>query len=159
MVGETRVEGESEWAAMSRVVGLLGVGTPETIRNWVRGGQIDAGSRVGTTGEESKALLTLKCDGAELKWPNAILRSASSHSGSQRNAAGETRLSLRPSSTGPPVILDFVREHADHHENGGLRWGVEPICSVLNEHRVLGACLCFVAKDVQQVRQRQLRLR
>lgn len=34
------------------------------------------------------------------------------------------------------MIVDFIREHADHHENGGLRWGVEPICSVLSEHGV-----------------------
>jgi putative transposase len=33
--------------------------------------------------------------------------------------------------------VDFVREHADRREpeeNGGLRWGVEPICAVLTEH-------------------------
>jgi putative transposase len=30
--------------------------------------------------------------------------------------------------------VDFVREHADHREDGGLRWGVEPICAVLSEH-------------------------
>ena len=33
-----------------------------------------------------------------------------------------------------PVIVDFIREHADHREPGGLRWGVEPICAVLTEH-------------------------
>lgn len=32
------------------------------------------------------------------------------------------------------MIVDFVREHADHREPGGLRWGVEPICRVLTEH-------------------------
>jgi putative transposase len=32
------------------------------------------------------------------------------------------------------VIVDFIREHADHREPGGLRWGVEPICRVLTEH-------------------------
>ena len=30
--------------------------------------------------------------------------------------------------------MDFIREHADHREPGGLRWGVEPICRVLSEH-------------------------
>jgi putative transposase len=34
------------------------------------------------------------------------------------------------------VIVDFVREHADHRDPGGLRWGVEPICAVLCEHGV-----------------------
>ena len=32
------------------------------------------------------------------------------------------------------MIVDFIREHADHREDGGLRWGVEPICRVLTEH-------------------------
>lgn len=30
--------------------------------------------------------------------------------------------------------MDFIREHADHREPGGLRWGVEPICAVLTGH-------------------------
>jgi putative transposase len=33
--------------------------------------------------------------------------------------------------------VEFVREHADRHQpgaDGGLRWGVEPICAVLTEH-------------------------
>ena len=34
------------------------------------------------------------------------------------------------------MITDFVREHADCREPGGLRWGVEPICVVLREHGV-----------------------
>jgi len=32
MVTESRREDETEWAAMTRVAGLLGVGTPETVR-------------------------------------------------------------------------------------------------------------------------------
>ncbi len=31
------------------------------------------------------------------------------------------------------MIVEFIRDHADHRE-GGLRWGVEPICTVLSEH-------------------------
>ena len=35
------------------------------------------------------------------------------------------------------MIVDFIREHADHRPaDGGLRWGVEPICAVLREHGV-----------------------
>jgi putative transposase len=30
--------------------------------------------------------------------------------------------------------VEFIREHADFREGGGLRWGVEPICVVLSEH-------------------------
>jgi len=32
--------------------------------------------------------------------------------------------------------VDFIHEHADHREPGGLRWGVEPICAVLTEHGI-----------------------
>ena len=33
--------------------------------------------------------------------------------------------------------MDFIREHAGHRPaDGGLRWGVEPICAVLSEHGV-----------------------
>lgn len=77
MVMETRGEDESEWAAMSRVAALLGVGTPESVRKWVRQAEIDAGARAGTTSEESEALRALKRENAELKRANAILRSAS----------------------------------------------------------------------------------
>ena len=35
MVAEIRGEHESEWAAMTHVARLLGVGTPETVRKWL----------------------------------------------------------------------------------------------------------------------------
>ena len=53
MVAENVGEHESEWAAMTRVAQLLGVGTPETVRKWVRHAQVDAGARPGVTTEES----------------------------------------------------------------------------------------------------------
>jgi transposase len=45
MVGEVRADHESEWAAMTKVAELLGVGTPETVRKWCRRVEIDAGVR------------------------------------------------------------------------------------------------------------------
>ena len=39
MVAEIHAEHESEWAAMTRVSQLLGIGTPETVRKWVRAGR------------------------------------------------------------------------------------------------------------------------
>jgi len=76
MVAELRVEHESEWAAMIRVSELLGVGTPETVRKWVRLEQVEAGARPGTTSEESAELKRLRREVAELKRANAILKAA-----------------------------------------------------------------------------------
>jgi transposase len=77
MVAEIRGEHESEWAAMARVAELLGVGTPETVRKWVRRAEVDAGARPVTTSEESAELKRLRRENAELKRANAILRTAS----------------------------------------------------------------------------------
>jgi transposase len=77
MVTEIRADHESEWAAMSKVAELLGVGTPETVRKWCRQAQVDAGKRPGVSSEEAAELKRLKRENAELKRANAILRSAS----------------------------------------------------------------------------------
>lgn len=77
MVGEIRSDHESEWAAMTQVATLLGVGTPETIRKWCRQAEVDGGKRPGVTSEESAELKRLKRENGELKRANAILKSAS----------------------------------------------------------------------------------
>lgn len=77
MVAEIRGEHDSEWAAMARVAELLGVGTPETVRKWVRQAEVDSGTRSGTTSEESAELKRLRRENAELRRANAILKSAS----------------------------------------------------------------------------------
>jgi transposase len=70
-------EQESEWAAMGRVAELLGVGTAETVRKWVRQVEVDAGARQGMSSEESVEVRRLKREIAELKRANAILKAAS----------------------------------------------------------------------------------
>lgn len=77
MVAEIRAEHDSEWAAMKRVAELLGVTTPETVRQWVRQAQVDAGARAGTTTQESAEIKRLRRENAELKRANAILKAAS----------------------------------------------------------------------------------
>jgi transposase len=77
MVVEIRADHESEWAAMSKVAELLGVGTPETVRKWCRQAEVDAGKRPGVNSEEAGELKRLKRENAELKRANAILKSAS----------------------------------------------------------------------------------
>jgi len=77
MVAEIHAGHESEWAAMTRVSQLLGIGTPETVRKWVRRAEVDQGARPGTTSEESAEVRRLRREVAELRRANAILRSAS----------------------------------------------------------------------------------
>ncbi len=77
MVAEVRAEHESEWAAMTKVARLLGVKTPETVRQWVRQAEVDQGSRAGVTSEESAEVKRLKRENAELRRANSILKAAS----------------------------------------------------------------------------------
>ncbi len=77
MFVEIRGQHESEWAAMRVVADLLGVGTPETVRKWVRLDQVDAGVRAGVSSEESEELRRLRRENAELKRANGILKAAS----------------------------------------------------------------------------------
>jgi transposase len=62
---------------MTKVAQLLGVKTPETVRQWVRQAEVDAGERPGTTSDESAEVKRLKRENAELKRANAILKAAS----------------------------------------------------------------------------------
>lgn len=77
MVAEVSDQHDSEWAAIGEVARLLGVGTAETVRKWVRQAQIDAGSRPGTTSEDSAELKKLRREVSELRRANAILKTAS----------------------------------------------------------------------------------
>ena len=77
MVAEIRADHESDWAAITQVAKLVGVGTPETVRKWCRQAEVDAGQRPGVSTDEAAELKRLKRVNAELKRANAILRSAS----------------------------------------------------------------------------------
>ena len=76
MVAE-RPSDEAEWAAIKRIAPLLGIGTAETLRKWVRRAEIDAGVREGVSTTESEQVRQLKREVAELKRANSILKAAS----------------------------------------------------------------------------------
>jgi transposase len=73
MVAESKADYGSEFEA---IASKLGIGSPETLRKWVRRAEIDAGQRPGVTTEESEQLKTLKRENAELPRANEILKSA-----------------------------------------------------------------------------------
>jgi transposase len=77
MVAEISGQHDSEWAAISEVARLLGVGCAETVRKWVRQAEIDGGTRPGVSTDESAELKRLKRENAELKRANTILKTAS----------------------------------------------------------------------------------
>ena len=77
MVAEVRSEYDSEWAAMESVAQKLGIGTTQTLHNWVRRAEIDAGKRSGVSSETTEELRKLRAENRELKRANEILKSAS----------------------------------------------------------------------------------
>jgi transposase len=77
MVAEIRAEYPSEWAAIEAVAKRLGIGSPETLRKWVRQAEVDAGGRAGVTSQESSDLRKLRAENRELRRANEILKAAS----------------------------------------------------------------------------------
>src|SRR4029078_1844606 len=43
MLAELRPQYPSQWAAITAVAGMLGIGTPETLRTWIRRSEVDTG--------------------------------------------------------------------------------------------------------------------
>ena len=67
---------------ISRVARQLGVGG-ESLRNWVKQAQIDAGQRPGLTTEEQAELAKLRKENRELRRANDILQAAASFFGAE----------------------------------------------------------------------------
>jgi transposase len=76
MVLEWRRERSRTDGGFEEVAEKLGV-HPESIRNWLKTRQIDAGERPGLTTEERDELKALRRENRELKRANEILKSAS----------------------------------------------------------------------------------
>lgn len=78
MVAEVRGDYPNESAALRTVAQKLGIGSAETLRNWVQRDEVDSGQRPGTTTEESAQTKAMKKEIAELKRANDILKAAAS---------------------------------------------------------------------------------
>jgi transposase len=77
MVAECQHEHASEWAAIESVAEKLGIGTEQTLLNWVRRDQVDSGRRAGVTTDMAAENRKLRAENKELKRANEILKSAS----------------------------------------------------------------------------------
>ncbi len=76
LVREHEDEYPSQWAAITSIASKCGM-TPETLRKWVRGAEVDSGERLGLTTEERQRLQALERENRELRRANEILRAAS----------------------------------------------------------------------------------
>lgn len=88
MVAEVTPDYDSQWAAMCAVAGKLGVGSPETLRTWVRRAEVDAGRRPGLASEQSEELRRLRRENAELRRANEILKAAAAFFGAELDRPG-----------------------------------------------------------------------
>jgi transposase len=77
LVTEHSEDYASEYEAIKTVAGRLGM-NPETLRKWIRQGEIDAGDRDGTTTTSVREIRELKRKNAELEATIEILKAATS---------------------------------------------------------------------------------
>ena len=87
MVAEVRPQYPSQWAAITAVAGMLGIGTPETLRTWIRRSEVDTG-RPGVTSQMAEENKALRKEIAELRRANEILKAAAIFFGAELDRPG-----------------------------------------------------------------------
>jgi len=76
MVQEHRGEYPSLWAAIESITPKIGC-VPQTLHEWVRRQEVDAGTRQGLTSAEHERIKALERENKELRRANEILKLAS----------------------------------------------------------------------------------
>ncbi|MDP4079018.1 IS3 family transposase [Acidovorax sp. A1169] len=111
MVQEQRGEYPSLWAAIESIAPKIGC-VPQTLNEWVKRTEVDAGTREGVTTAEAQRVKELEREVKELRRANEILKLASAF--------------FAPGGARPPT--EVLRTFIDQHRNA---FGVEPLCKVL----------------------------
>ncbi|MBH2008546.1 MAG: IS3 family transposase [Xanthomonadaceae bacterium] len=111
LVQEHRGEYPSLWAAIESIAPKIGC-VPQTLHEWVKRAEVDAGKREGVTTSEAQRVKDLEREVKELRRANEILKLSSAF--------------FAPGGARPPtqVLNDFIDKHRD-------TFGVEPVCKVL----------------------------
>ena len=81
LVQLAREEGRG-YAAVQRIADQLGYGV-ESVRQWVKQADIDAGEEVGLTSEDRQRMRELESENRELRRTNEILQAAASFFGAE----------------------------------------------------------------------------
>ncbi len=76
MVQEHRCDYPSLWAAVESIAPKIGC-VPQTLLEWIKRAEVDAGARPGTTTAEAQRIKDLEREVKELRRANDILRTAS----------------------------------------------------------------------------------
>ncbi|WP_449392354.1 IS3 family transposase [Eoetvoesiella caeni] len=111
MVLEHRGEYPSLWATIESIAPKIGC-VAQTLNEWVRKHEVDAGVRDGVPSAERERVKELEREVRELRRANEILKLASAFFG--------------PGGARPPV--EVIRRFIDEHRE---TYGVEPLCKVL----------------------------
>jgi transposase len=76
MVFEIREQSGQQQGAIARVADRLGVNR-ETLRNWIKQAEVDAGKRLGASTVDAQRIAELERENRELRRANEILKAAS----------------------------------------------------------------------------------
>jgi transposase len=82
MLFEHQHEYPSQWKAIESIAEKLNV-NHETLRQWVRRAEVDAGKRAGPSSDQLEELRKLRRENAELRRANDILKAASAFFGAE----------------------------------------------------------------------------